>query len=165
MMEQVHGLHKTKVDTHTPMALTVHLLIVHMWLTDWLRTQLRYVPVPWRVCLVLRGCLGRCFVSSGIHMNARIDSFLAEYCTVARGSMLVPSTCSGFDVVADPCKCRRVWPRVPYKYHSIFAKLTQSFCQETKQSRKRQTSVWHRIFCSVPLRSCWKILLTFNRSC
>ena len=38
-------------------------------------------------------------------MNARVQGFAAEHCTVKRGSMLLTSSNRDFNVVADQCMC------------------------------------------------------------
>lgn len=67
-------------------------------------------------------------------MNATINGILAEYCTLARGSMLFPLTFSGFNVVGDLYKCQGVLPRVLY-----FTKREKKK-KITKQSRKKHRS-------------------------
>lgn len=67
--------------------------------------------------LSLQGCLRKWFVSSGVHMDARIQGFPEEYCTAARKAMLFSLTISGFHVVADrvykgnssTCLCLFTW--------------------------------------------------------
>lgn len=70
--------------------------------------------------LDLQRCLGGCFASTGLHVDARNQGFQAECCTEARKSVLFIST--GFSVVGDGCELK--WSRACWHIRCAVLLLT-----------------------------------------
>lgn len=75
--------------------------------TPWALERHWGVPLQWVGILGPQWCLDGQYVSSGIHIFARTQGFLAKHYIVTKLWVLFISPVKGFNVVADWCKCVR----------------------------------------------------------
>lgn len=89
--------------------------------------------------LDLQECLGRWFVSIGIHMKVRVRDFPAEHCTVARWSMLFTSSVSAFNITADKC----IQPACSHAQLVSYWRLIQNHKVLSDTEKQTGYSIWN----------------------